>query len=100
MFLSYEQQWVACKGNETRRVHVSIASDTLWFIDSWKSEKLNSFLIFTFISLYRLLKNYQGDQICKQKENLHTLCVEAAERRRRRHDVTTFNHIDESHGFS
>ena len=38
------------------RVHVSCASDPLWFIAPRTSEKFYSLLIFTFISLYRLLK--------------------------------------------
>ena len=43
-------------------------------------------------SLYRLLKNYQDAHIYKQIENLHTVCVETAERRRRRHGVShSFN---------
>ena len=37
----------------------------------------------TFISLYRLLKNHQGGHIYQQTENLHTVCVQTAERRRR-----------------
>ena len=60
-------------------VHVSFASDPLWVIAPRTTEKLNSLLIFTFISLYPLLKNYQGDHIYKQIENLHTVCVETAE---------------------
>ena len=40
-------------------------------------------LIFTFISLYRLLKNHQGGHIYKQTKNLHTVGVQTAERRRR-----------------
>ena len=37
----------------------------------------------TFIYLYGLLKNHQGGHIYQQTENLHTVCVQAAERRRR-----------------
>ena len=44
---------------------------------------MNSLLIFTFISLYCLLKNHQGGHIYQQTENLHTVCVQTAERRRR-----------------
>ena len=64
-------------------VHVSFASDPLRFIAPWTTEKLNSLLIFTFISLYRLLKNHQGGHSYQQTENLHTVCVQTAERRRR-----------------
>ena len=64
-------------------VHVGFASDPLRFIAPWTTEKLNSLLIFTFISLYRLLKNHQGGHIYQQTENLHTVCVQIAERRRR-----------------
>ena len=65
------------------RVHVSFASDPLRFIAPLTTEKLNSLLIFTFISLYRLLKNHQGGHINQQTQNLHTVCVQTAERRRR-----------------
>ena len=64
-------------------VHVSFASDPLRFIAPWTTEKLNSLLIFTFFSLYRVLKNLQGGHIYQQTENLHTVCVQTAERRRR-----------------
>ena len=35
--------------------------------------------IFTLISLCRLFKNYQGDHIYKQIENLHTMFVQIVE---------------------
>ena len=62
-------------------VHVSFASDPLPFIAPWTSEKLNSFLIFIFISLYRLLKNHQGDHIYEQIDNLYTVFIQTVERR-------------------
>ena len=48
-----------------------------------KIAKFNLPSIFTFISLYHLLKNHQGGHIYQQTENLHTVCVQTAERRRR-----------------
>ena len=39
-------------------------------------------VIFTFISLYRLLKNYQGDHIYKHIDNFHTVYIKTAERHR------------------
>ena len=59
-------------------VHVSFASDPLCFIAPSALEKKNSLLIFTFISLCCLLKNYQGDHMYKQKENLYSVGVQTA----------------------
>ena len=50
-------------------------------------------LIFTFIALHRLLKNYQGDHNCSQLQantNLHTCGFKT---------FTTSNHIAESRAF-
>ena len=47
--------------------HVIFVSDPLRVIVS--------LYLRTFISLYRLLEKYQGDNIYKQIENLHTVCV-------------------------
>ena len=49
---------------------------------------------------YCFLKNDQGDHIYKQIENLHTVCVQTAERHLRGIMAFTMcNHIDEGHGF-
>ena len=63
-------------------VHVSFASDSLPFIAPRTSKKLNSFLIFIFSSPYRLLQNHQGDHIYEQIDNLYTVFIQSAERRR------------------
>ena len=69
---------VACKVKKPRRGSC-IAPRT--------SEILNSLLIHvftvsTFVSLYRIVKNYHDDHIYKQIENLPIVCVETAERHR------------------
>ena len=41
-----------------------------------------SYYLHSFLSI-ALLKNHQGGHIYQQTENLHTVCVQTAERRRR-----------------
>ena len=53
------------------RVQSEHASDPLRVHSSVNFRKINALLIVRFISIYSLLKNYQGDHIYKQMENLH-----------------------------
>ena len=56
-------------------MYALLATRTLRLIAPWASEKLNSLLIFI-----TCCKNYQGDHIYMQIENLHTVSVQTAER--------------------